>query len=143
MESAQKVFDLQSEYKTALQELENERSKRNELSKKIGMIRAKEGPEAAAAALKEANTLKESMQALEEKTTALKAEIEKIMLTIPNLPDISVPVGADDKANVVVKENTLPIKAKYIPKHINSGWTLKVSFAIRYCRRQAYLRQSP
>ncbi len=108
-ESAQKVFDLQSEYKKALQELENERSKRNEISKKIGVIRAKEGPEAAAAALKEANTLKENMQALEEKTTALKAQIEEIMLTIPNLPDSSVPVGVDDKANIVVKENTLPI----------------------------------
>ena len=108
-ESVQKVFDLQNEYKTTLQELETERSKRNEISKKIGMIRAKEGPEAAATAMKEANTLKGSMQALEEKTTALKAQIEEIMLTIPNLPDTSVPVGADDKANVVVKENTLPI----------------------------------
>ena len=109
VESAQKVFDLQAEYKKSLQELEAERSKRNEISKKIGMIRAKEGPEAAANALKEANSLKESMQALEEKTTALKAQVEEIMLTIPNLPDTSVPVGADEKANVVVKENTLPI----------------------------------
>ena len=108
-ESAEKVFNLQSEYKKVLQELEAERSKRNEISKKIGIIRAKEGAEAAAAALKEANDLKASMQALEEKTNALKAQIEEIMLTIPNLPDISVPVGADDKANVVVKENTLPI----------------------------------
>ncbi len=109
VESAEKVFNLQSEYKKVLQELEAERSKRNEISKKIGIIRAKEGAEAAAAALKEANDLKASMQALEEKTNALKAQIEEIMLTIPNLPDISVPVGADDKANVVVKENTLPI----------------------------------
>lgn len=109
VESAEKVFNLQSEYKKVLQELEAERSKRNEISKKIGIIRSKEGAEAAAAALKEANDLKISMQALEEKTNALKIQIEEIMLTIPNLPDISVPIGADDKANVVVKENTLPI----------------------------------
>ena len=109
VESAQKVLSLQNDYKTALQELETQRSKRNEISKKIGMIRAKEGAAAAAAALKEANDLKATMQTLEDKTNALKAQIEEIMLTIPNLPDISVPVGADDKANVVVKENTLPI----------------------------------
>ncbi len=108
-ESAQKIFTLQSEYKTALQELENERSKRNEISKKIGMLRAKEGPQAAEEALKEANNLKVKMQNIEERTNSLKAQIEEIMLTIPNLPDISVPVGPDETANIVVKENTLPI----------------------------------
>lgn len=106
---ADKVLSLWQEYKTALLEVENFRSKRNDLSKQIGVIRAQQGAEAAAAVMEEANKLKDAMAADEVKMQTLKEQIDNILLTIPNLPDSSVPVGADESANIVAKENTLPI----------------------------------
>ena len=108
-ELADKVLEEEKAYKAALLEVETLRAKRNELSKKIGAVRAKEGPEAAQAVMEEANKLKEAMQGKEQEVSALKDKITQTLMTIPNLPDASVPVGADEKANVVVKENTLPI----------------------------------
>ncbi len=109
VELADKVLKEEKEYKAALLEIENLRAKRNEISKKIGTVRAKEGPEAAQAVMEEANKLKEAMQGKEQEVTVLKDKITQTLLTIPNLPDESVPQGADETANVIVKENTLPI----------------------------------
>ena len=109
VELADKILETEKSYKSALLEVETLRAKRNELSKKIGFVRAKEGPAAAEEVMKEANNLKETMQGKEQEVAALKDKITEILLTVPNLPDLSVPVGADEKANVVVKENTLPI----------------------------------
>ena len=109
VELADKILETEKSYKSALLEVETLRAKRNELSKKIGFVRAKEGPAAAEEVMKEANNLKETMQGKEQEVAALKDKITEILLTVPNLPDLSVPVGADEKANVVVKENTLPV----------------------------------
>lgn len=109
VELADKVLEEEKAYKAALLEVENLRAKRNEISKKIGAVRAKEGPEAAQAVMQEANSLKDAMQGKEQEVTVLKDKITQTLLTIPNLPDESVPQGADEMANVIVKENTLPI----------------------------------
>lgn len=108
-EEAAKVANLYQEYKQELQKVEELRAKRNDLSKQIGVVRAKQGAAAAEKILKQANTLKEEMQQADVKMNELKAQIDKLMLMIPNLPDVSVPVGADEKANVIVKENTIPL----------------------------------
>ena len=108
-EEAAKVANLYQEYKQELQKVEELRAKRNDLSKQIGVVRAKQGAAAAEEILKQANTLKEEMQQADVKMNELKAQIDKLMLMIPNLPDVSVPVGADEKANVIVKENTIPL----------------------------------
>ncbi|MDR0734406.1 MAG: serine--tRNA ligase, partial [Elusimicrobiota bacterium] len=106
---ADKALALNQNYKTALAEVEILRAKRNDLAKKIGLLRAKEGPVAAEEAMKEANALKETMAVKEEQTAALKKEIDGLLSTIPNLPDASVPAGRDEKDNKVIKENTLPL----------------------------------
>jgi len=109
-EQADKVLELWNQYKAMLLEVEALRSKRNGLSKQIGIIRAKQGADAAAAVMAEANQLKDAMQADETKMQTVKQQIDEIMLTIPNLPDPSVPVGPDETANIVVKKNTLPVR---------------------------------
>ena len=108
-EEAAKVVNLYQEYKKELQKVEDLRAKRNNLSKQIGVVRAKEGPEAAQEIMNQANNLKEEMAQADVKMNELKAQIDTLMLMIPNLPDVSVPVGPDESANVIVKENTLPL----------------------------------
>lgn len=106
---ADKVLNLNQTYKAYLQEVESLRAQRNELSKKIGMVRAKEGPEAAEAIMQEANKIKDAMQGREEELNSLKKQMEDILMMIPNLPDASVPQGKDAAENKLVKDNDLAI----------------------------------
>ena len=77
------------------QELQNLRNTR---SKAIGQAKAK--GEDVSALLAEVAGFGDELKAGEARLDALRADIEAIALGIPNLPDPSVPVGADEAANV-------------------------------------------
>ena len=77
------------------QELQNLRNTR---SKAIGQAKAK--GEDVAALMAEVAGFGDELKASEVRLDALKGEIEAIALGIPNLPDESVPAGADESANV-------------------------------------------
>jgi seryl-tRNA synthetase len=87
--------------------LETERSqlqaRSNEVGKKVGQsIKAgavPNGPEVAA--LKsEGNQVKAQLQELEPQERQIKAQIDDILLELPNLPSDSTPVGANETENV-------------------------------------------
>ena len=44
------------------------------------------------------------IKALDEQLREIDAQLETAMLRVPNLPDPSVPVGADDSENIVLRE---------------------------------------
>lgn len=77
------------------QELQNLRNTR---SKAIGQAKAK--GEDASALLAEVAGFGDELKAGEARLDELRTQIEAIALEIPNLPDASVPVGADESANV-------------------------------------------
>ena len=102
------VIELDAKRRAAIVEADQLRAARNSLSKKIGMLmgQAKKDP----SKLAEAEAVKaqvkanaDELAALEAKETELAARIRKIMLTIPNIIDPSVPIGPDDSANVEVE----------------------------------------
>jgi seryl-tRNA synthetase len=78
----------------------------NEIGKLVGQqmkAGAKpDGPEILALKA-EGNELKQTLSELEPKERDIKAEIEAILLTLPNLPSEQTPVGKDEKANVEVR----------------------------------------
>jgi seryl-tRNA synthetase len=127
-EEADKILSLDESYKTALSEVEKLRAQRNEFSKKIGFIKAKEGEQAARKAMDEANKLKEAMQSREEEVSALKTKIDAVMITIPNIPDASVCLGKDEKDNKLVKESSIPKRefAFKVKDHHELGETLGI-----------------
>ena len=88
------------ELQTRLQQMQ---ARRNEASKAIGQAKAKKDETAASALMAEVAGLKEDIQKGEEEERAKKAEIERILAEIPNLPAPDVPDGADESANVEVK----------------------------------------
>src|SRR6476661_4060849 len=95
---AERVESLESERKriqVRTQELQNLRNTR---SKAIGQAKAK--GEDVAPLLAEVAGLGDELKASEARLDAIRAEIEAIALTIPNLPDASVPLGADEAHNV-------------------------------------------
>ena len=100
-----KVLALDGENRRSITEASELRAQRNTLSKQVGMLmgQAKKDP----SKLEEAEAVKAKVKAnaqrlaeLEARETELEAEIHKILLTIPNIIDPSVPIGPDDSANV-------------------------------------------
>ena len=77
------------------QELQNLRNTR---SKAIGQAKAK--GEDVAPLLAEVAGLGDELKASEARLDAIRAELEAIALGVPNLPDESVPAGADETQNV-------------------------------------------
>ena len=102
------VIELDKATRAAINEASNLRAERNSLSKKIGMLmgQAKKDP----SKLEEAEAVKAQVTAqaarlaeLEKQEEELEAKIHKIMLTIPQIIDPSVPLGPDDSCNVEVQ----------------------------------------
>ena len=102
------VIELDKANRAAINEASNLRAERNSLSKKIGMLmgQAKKDP----SKLEEAEAVKAQVTAqaarlaeLEKQEEELEAKIQKIMLTIPQIIDPSVPLGPDDSCNVEVQ----------------------------------------
>ncbi len=93
-----KIDSLETERKrlqVRTQELQNLRNKR---SKQIGMLKAK--GEDVSVVMAEVAGFGEELKASEARLDELRAEIEAIALVLPNLPDVSVPVGKDEADNV-------------------------------------------
>ncbi|MGN0017103.1 MAG: serine--tRNA ligase [Candidatus Avelusimicrobium sp.] len=93
------VLAKYTSYKTVLAKVEELRAKRNEMSKSIGKIKKEQGDEAAKQAMAEVGKLKEEMAAKEAEMEPLKAEIDNLLLSIPNMPNAKIPVGVSDADN--------------------------------------------
>ena len=112
------VIELDAKSRAAKQQADDLRANRNKISKQIGALMA-QGKKEEAMALKEqvakdAETLKE----LEEQETQLQEKVTKIMMTIPNIIDPSVPIGRDDSENVEVRRYGEPKVPDFeIPYH--------------------------
>jgi seryl-tRNA synthetase len=101
----EQVMEKDSAYRAALAEIEELRSKRNEVSKKIQVAKAAKDEAAAQAAMAEANAAKEAVKAREESIAALEREMNSLLMSIPNPPDEAVTRGRDAKDNKVVYED--------------------------------------
>ena len=117
------VIELDAQRRAAIVEADNLRSERNKLSKQVGMLmgQAKKDP----SKLAEAEEVKAKVKAdadrlaeLEVLEKELDEKVRKIMLSIPNIIDPSVPIGESDEFNVEVERFGEPVTPDYdIPYH--------------------------
>lgn len=87
------------EAQTALQQAQN---RRNEASKLIGQAMAKGDKDGAEALKAEVAAIKDTMPAQEDAERAAGAELDDLLLTLPNLPAEDVPEGEDEAGNVEI-----------------------------------------
>uniref|UniRef100_Q46Y28 Serine--tRNA ligase n=2 Tax=Cupriavidus TaxID=106589 RepID=Q46Y28_CUPPJ len=118
---------LESERKQLQTQTEELQSRRNSLSKQIGMLKGK--GEDASAVMAEVggigDTLKDSAARLEE----IQAQLSELMLSIPNLPHESVPLGKDETQNVEVRRVGEPRKFDFeVRDHVDVGDKLGLDF---------------
>jgi seryl-tRNA synthetase len=122
---------LESERKTIQMRTEELQSKRNTLSKQIGMLKAK-GPAGQAetdAVMAEVAGLKTELETSAARLDQIQAELEKMLLAVPNLPHESVPVGADEHGNVVARTWGTPAVFGFTVKdHVDLGAPLGLDF---------------
>ena len=96
------VIALDEENRRVKKEADDLRADRNRISKQIGALMGQGKKEEAEEAKKQVTAASEHLAELEEKERDLDARIKKIMMTIPNIIDSSVPIGKDDSENVEV-----------------------------------------
>lgn len=112
------VIALDAESRTAKQEADTLRADRNKISKLIGGLMAQGKKEEAEEMKAKVNAESEKLALLESKEVELEERIKKIMMTIPNIIDPSVPIGKDDSENVEVQRYGEPVVPAFeIPYH--------------------------
>lgn len=112
------VIELDEQNRTAKQEGDALRAERNKLSKQIGALMGQGKKEEAEEMKKNVTNASDHLAQLEEKERDLEERIKKIMMTIPNIIDPSVPIGKDDSENVEVERYGEPVVPEFeIPYH--------------------------
>jgi seryl-tRNA synthetase len=112
------VIALDLELRNTKLEAETLRAERNKISKQIGGLMAK-GKKIEAEELKKQVTAdSEHLAKLEVKENELEEKVKKIMMTIPNIIDPSVPIGKNDSENVEVERFGEPAVPDFeVPYH--------------------------
>ena len=112
------VIELDKEYRAAITEADQLRAERNRLSKQIGGLMAKGNREEAEKVKQQVNEQAERLKQLEGSEAELQEKINKIMMTIPNIIDSSVPIGKDDSENVERERFGEPVVPDFeVPYH--------------------------
>ena len=112
------VIELDRQSRAAQQEASDLRAERNKISKSIGGLMAQGKKDEAEAMKKKVAEQADRLAELEKQETELAEKIQKIMMTIPNIIDPSVPIGKDDSENVEVQRYGEPAVPDFeIPYH--------------------------
>ena len=111
---------LEAERKTLQTRTEELQARRNSLSKRIGVLKGK--GEDTAPVMAEVAGIGDELKAGAERLGALQGELDTILMSLPNLPDESVPPGADETANVEVRRWGAPATFDFAVKdHVDVG----------------------
>ena len=112
------VIELDKRNREIKQEVEALRADKNKASKQIGVMMAQKKFEEAEALKKEVAEYGGRIDSLSEEEKEVEEKIRKIMMTIPNIIDPSVPIGKNDTENVELERFGEPVVPEFeIPYH--------------------------
>jgi seryl-tRNA synthetase len=118
---------LEAERKGVQTRTEELQSRRNSLSKQIGMAKGK--GEDASALMAEVGGIADELKAGAERLEAIQLELNTLLMSVPNLPDESVPAGADETGNVEVRRWGTPRSFDFeVKDHVDLGAPLGLDF---------------
>jgi seryl-tRNA synthetase len=116
---------LDEERRSILRGLETLRAERNALSKEIGKLKSK--GEQTAELEGKVKEIKGKIEGLEAQLSKVEEQLKGVMLSIPNIPHQSVPVGKDETENVEVRRWGVPRDFEFEPKaHYEIGEALGI-----------------
>ena len=112
------VIELDEQARKTQQEADEIRANRNKLSKQIGMLMGQGKREEAEEVKAQVSANAARLAELEVLEKELSEKVTKIMMTIPNIIDPSVPIGKDDSCNVEIEKFGEPVVPEFdIPYH--------------------------
>ena len=112
------VIELDAKNRTAKKEADDLRANKNKIAKQIGALMGQGKKEEAEELKKQVAEQSARLSELEEQENDLGERILKIMMTIPNIIDPSVPIGKDDSENVEIERFGEPVVPDFeIPYH--------------------------
>ncbi|KQV46493.1 MULTISPECIES: serine--tRNA ligase [unclassified Duganella] len=118
---------LEGERKAIQMRTEELQSKRNSLSKQIGMMKGK--GEDTTAVMAEVGGLGDELKANEIKLADVQLKMNTFLQAVPNLPHESVPPGADETGNVEVRKFGTPRSFDFeVKDHADVGAALGLDF---------------
>jgi seryl-tRNA synthetase len=108
-----------------LRDAEELRNRRNVVSEEIGRLKREKAE--ASVLLEEMKGVSDRIKALDEKLKEVEDETRNLLLTIPNIPDESVPVGRDESENVEIRKWGVPGEFAFEPlNHWDIAATLDI-----------------
>ena len=112
------VIELDAKNRAAKKEADDLRANKNKIAKQIGALMGQGKKEEAVELKKQVAEQSARLSELEEQEKDLGERILKIMMTIPNIIDPSVPIGKDDSENVEIERFGEPVVPDFeIPYH--------------------------
>ncbi|MFG6416605.1 serine--tRNA ligase [Roseateles sp. DC23W] len=118
---------LEAERKGVQTRTEQMQAHRNSLSKQIGMAKGK--GEDASSLMAEVGGIADELKAGAERLDAIQVELNELLMSVPNLPDTSVPTGADEAGNVEVRRWGQPHTFDFdVKDHVDLGAPLGLDF---------------
>jgi seryl-tRNA synthetase len=118
---------LETERKAIQTRTEDLQARRNSLSKQIGMLKGK--GQDTSAVMAEVGGLADELKASADRLEVIQAELSQMLMSVPNLPHESVPVGGDEHANVELHRWGSPRTFDFpVKDHVDLGAPLGLDF---------------
>jgi len=102
LEEFDRLLELDKRVRALMKEIQDLRTQRNSLSREVGKLKKAESD--ASKVMKQAEEVNKKIAEVEAETANLEVELKRIQMSIPNILHETVPYGADDEDNEVVKE---------------------------------------
>ncbi|HEX5310207.1 serine--tRNA ligase [Aquabacterium sp.] len=126
--------ELEAERKTIQTRTEDLQAQRNSLSKQIGMLKGKaaKGEDTAAeveSVMAQVAGIGDELKASADRLEIIQADMAAMLMSVPNLPHDSVPVGSDETGNVEVRRWGTPGTYDFeVKDHVDLGEKIGLDF---------------
>jgi seryl-tRNA synthetase len=121
------ILRLDEERRDLLQQVEGLRHRRNEVSTQIGKMKEQESRQAL---IDEMRGVNNQIGDLEERLREVEGRLDHAMYNVPNLPHASVPVGADESENIVLRQEGEPRTAKDLGFDPRPHWEIGAALGV-------------
>ncbi|MDA1257006.1 MAG: serine--tRNA ligase [Chloroflexi bacterium] len=101
----EELIELDARRRVFVQEGDELRARRNEVSRGIGQTGGKPSPDQIA----EMRSVGDQIKSIEGEQEGVERALNDLLMALPNLPMDSVPVGPDEGSNVIVREGPTPV----------------------------------
>lgn len=119
------ILEIDTERRAVTAEADTLKAQQNQASKEIPAIKKAGGD--VSAVMAQMKAISEKVGELDQKLSALESRQRDLLLSIPNMPHPSVPVGKDDSENVEIRRWGTPVEFPFEPKaHWDIGADLNI-----------------